>query len=405
MFELFFAWTVFTLVLGKSVEAVTHAWKGTVPPGQARRMARIREREAKAARRDVARTEGFRGWARLVWSDSWNAAAERHRERWPDKAARKAEYARQRWAWWDGVQDEADQRWEQRRRERERQSAARAAEEAARAWEETARAKAAAAKARRQAEDARRHTDTDADTTTGDPEEGGFFHRDEDGTTWYTHPGPGPYDTGRPRTAAERVRQAEERAERAEREVRRAAEFARRAQERADQAQREAERPTTTATPEPDPTTDPAEEEDIPDAEIVYPELEAAPAAGPETTTEPAPKPGFTTTRNNEESNDMSNETTEVIGLDGALAFAEGVLETSTANMDTTEAVVAAMTNGKVGENVIGRAQQLMEAMDATKTVAEELKADLERMKGVQEQYDATPDAGDKEFVAANSGR
>lgn len=406
MFELFFAWTVFTLVLGKSVEAVTHAWKGTVPPGHARRMARIREREAKAARKDLARTEGFRGWARLIWVDSWNAAAERHRERWPDKAARKAEYARQRWAWWDGVQGEAEQRWEQRRRERERQASARAAEEAARAWAEAERAKEEAAKTRRQAEDARRHAEasTSDDTVTGDPDQGGFFHRDEDGSTWYTRPGPGPYDLrgDRPRSASERVRQAEDRARRAEETARAAAEFARRAQERADRAEREASRPTTTVTPEPDPP--PAEEEDIPDAEIVYPELEAAPAAGPDTTTAPAPKPNFTT-NNNEESNDMSNETTEAIGLDGALAFATGVVATSQANVDTTETVVAAMTNGKVGETVIGRTQQLMEAMDAVKTIAEQLQGDLERMKGVQEQYDANPDAGDKEYVATNSGR
>jgi len=119
MFELLFAWTVFTLVLGKSAEAVTHAWKGTAPPGHLRRMARIRAREAAAHRRDLKPSEGFRGWARTVWADSWNAAAERHKERWPQKAEKKLQRARQRWAWWDHVEDEAGRRWDKRRAERD----------------------------------------------------------------------------------------------------------------------------------------------------------------------------------------------------------------------------------------------------------------------------------------------
>jgi len=399
VFELLFAWAVFTAVLGKSAESVMHAWRGTAPPGHQRRMARIRAREARAARTDHKPSEGFRGWARTVWADSWDAATERHRERWPDKAARKAQYARQRWAWWDGVQGEAEQRWEQRRRERDRQSAARAAQEAARAWEEAARARAENAKAHRQAQDARRHAEhAETDTTTD--EEGGSFRRTADGSTWYTHPGPGPFDT-----REQRVRQAEDRARRAEETARAAADFARRAQERADQAQREQDRPTTTVTPEPEEPQDSEAEEDISDAEIVYPELEATPASGPDTTTTTAPQPNFTTTNNNdEESSDMSN-TTEAIGLDGAMAFAAGVVNTCTANVSTTETVVAAMQNGRVGQAVIGRTQQLMEAMDAAKNIAEGLQADLERMKAVQEQYDANPDAGDKDYVATNAGR
>src|SRR5699024_2138506 len=207
-------------------------------------------------------------------------------------------------------------------------------------------------------------------------------------------------------TREQRVRQAEDRARRAEETARAAADFARRAQERADQAQREQDRPTTTVTPEPEEPQDSEAEEDISDAEIVYPELEATPASGPDTTTTTAPQPNFTTTtnNNNEESSDMST-TTEAIGLDGAMAFAAGVVNTCTANVSTTETVVAAMQNGRVGQAVIGRTQQLMEAMDAAKNIAEGLQADLERMKAVQEQYDANPDAGDKVYVATNAGR
>src|SRR5699024_4071058 len=143
---------------------------------------------------------------------------------------------------------------------------------------------------------------------------------------------------------------------------------------------------------------------DISVAEIVYPELEATPASGPDTTTTTAPQPNFTTTTNDEVSSDMSN-TTEAIGLDGAMAFAAGVVNTCTANVATTETVVAAMQYGRVGQAVIGRTQQLMEAMDAAKNIAEGLQSDLERLKAVQEQYDANPDAGDKDYVATNSGR
>src|SRR5699024_11918125 len=156
------------------------------------------------------------------------------------------------------------------------------------------------------------------------------------------------------------------------------------AQTRARAPHQQHRRPTT-VTPEPE---DSEAEEDISDAEIVYPELEATPASGPDTTTTTAPQPNFTTTTNDEESSDMSN-TTEAIGLDGAMAFAAGVVNTCTANVATTETVVAAMQNGRVGQAVIGRTQQLMEAMDAAKNIAEGLQADLERMKAVQEQYDA----------------
>jgi hypothetical protein len=119
MFELVFAWTIFTLVVGKSAEAVTHAWKGTAPPGHQRRMARIRARETRDARRGIEPPNGFNRWARTVWADSWNEATERHRERWPAKAAKKRARARERWEWWDHVEDEAGQRWEKRRAARD----------------------------------------------------------------------------------------------------------------------------------------------------------------------------------------------------------------------------------------------------------------------------------------------
>ncbi|MGW8527029.1 hypothetical protein [Nocardiopsis sp. NPDC055824] len=117
MFELVFAWTVFTLVLGKSAEAVTHAWKGTAPPSHLRKMARIRAAEAKSLRGGEP-AGAARAWARTVWADSWEAATERHKERWPTKAAKKAEYARTRWAAWDETEEELGRRWDARARAR-----------------------------------------------------------------------------------------------------------------------------------------------------------------------------------------------------------------------------------------------------------------------------------------------
>ncbi|MFE0270464.1 hypothetical protein ACFWZ7_24795 [Nocardiopsis alba] len=470
MFELFVAWTIFTAVLGKSTEAAIHAWKGTTPPGHAERMARIRAREAKAARRPEAPSEGFRGWARLIWVDAWNAAAERHRERWPDKAEKMAASARQRWTWWDGVEAESAQRWEARRRERERQRARRERESAERvkaeadqAWAEAQRAKAEAARATRQARDARRQEEArrkeeeahrkeeaakaakasaqgdppdeepadrgedtgrdrgrDADATA---DEGGSYEETADGSTWYTHPGPGVYDgydTHRSTAAAQRLRRAQERARRAEEQARQAAAFARRAQERAEQAERReraAAGPTVTVTPEPTPD-EAGVEEDIPDAEIVYPELEAAPASA-DTPTDTAPAPEadttsqpsywglgtfdvpFDTTDEEKSMSDSANPTNEILGLDSSLKFAEGVVAVSTENVSNTEQAVAAMENGKVGDGPVGKAKQLMEAMDAVKTLAEELHEDLAAMKVLQEMYDANPDAGDKEFLGA----
>lgn len=118
MFELLFAWAIFTAVLGKSAEAVTHAWKGTAPPGHLRKMARIRAKEAAGLRQGQQPAGPARTWARTVWGDVWNEATERHAERWPTKAAKKREYARRRWAWWDGVEEESGRRWDERRARR-----------------------------------------------------------------------------------------------------------------------------------------------------------------------------------------------------------------------------------------------------------------------------------------------
>lgn len=123
MFELLFAWAIFTAVLGKSAEAVTHAWKGTAPPGHLRKMARIRAKEAASLREGQQPAGPARTWARTVWGDAWNAATERHAERWPAKSAKKAEYARQRWSWWDGVEEESGRRWDERRARRQTEKA------------------------------------------------------------------------------------------------------------------------------------------------------------------------------------------------------------------------------------------------------------------------------------------
>ena len=329
MFELLFAWAVFTAVLGKSAESVMHAWKGTVPPSHLRRMARIREREAKAARADVAPSEGFRGWARTVWVDSWNEATERHAERWPTKAAKKRQAARARWAWWDDVEDKAGRRWDQRRADRNTKKAG----TRYMAWETPERY------GRRVAwEDL---TDAERDLWRMENDRNPESRNDDAG------------ERGRLSGLRRRVREEYQR------------------------------RPGPDQAPK-----------------------GAPPSDTPDTTTAPAPAPDLTTTNtSNKESSNMSNTTTEAIGLDGAIAFATGVVNTCTANVSTTETVVAAMENGRVGQAVVGRTQQLMEAMDAAKNIAEALQADLERMKGVQEQYDANPDAGDKDYVATNAGR
>ncbi|RKR98976.1 hypothetical protein DFP74_6697 [Nocardiopsis sp. Huas11] len=361
MFELFFAWAVFTAVLGKGTEAVIHAWKGTVPPSHLRRMARIREREAQAARADLKPSEGFRGWARTVWADSWNEATERHRERWPDKAAKKREAARARWAWWDDVEDEAGRRWDERRQARRTARDADPAQEEETdprvrpgrymAWETPERY------GRRMAwEDL---TDAERDLWRMENDRNPESRNDDAG------------ERGRLSGQRQRVREEHQRRSGPEK------------------APRGASGAPWDATPI-------GPEEDSPDAEIGDPET-----TEPDITTVPFTATGGT----NQEDTQMSNETTEAIGLDGAKAFAKGVLETSVANINTTEAVVQAMENGRVGAAVVGYAQQLMDAMDQVKAAAEVLDAELQKMVSVQEQYDANPDAGDKDYVSTNAGR
>lgn len=357
MFELVFAWAIFTAVLGKSAESVMHAWKGTAPPSHLRRMARIRAREAADARRGVEPPNGFQRWARTVWADSWNAATERHAERWPTKAAKKAEYARRRWQWWDHMEEESARRWEERARARRAARQAHQGDDVS--DDDTGRTGAPAAERSDTANRPRRRymawespdrygryvawedlTDTERELWRIEHETDPATRLDDSG------------ERGRLRGTRQRVR---------------------------DQV----------TNPQNTPPEGPLGDTTGAGGTVI---------AFPTPNTTDTTATGGTTTKEN---NDMStsNDSSEVLGLDGSIAFADGVISVSQANVTNTEQAVAAMERGDVGEGPVGRARQLMEAMDAVATIAEALKSDLERMKGVQEQYDANPDSGDKEFV------
>src|SRR5690606_38645830 len=170
--------------------------------------------------------------------------------------------------------------------------------------------------------------------------------------------------------ASQRAYEAERRAEGARTWARVAEREAREAEERAATAENWARAAAQAARARTDHHDSPPDGgDDIVDAEIVEdtPQIEAGQGG----------RQAADTTTIEEDA--MSNDTTEAIGLDGALAWAQGAVATSTANTAAAEQVAAAMENGKVGSGPVGRAQQLMDSFAASQAIAQALVADLER--------------------------
>jgi hypothetical protein len=103
------------------------------------------------------------------------------------------------------------------------------------------------------------------------------------------------------------------------------------------------------------------------------------------------------------------NDTTgtgEVIGLDQSIAYAEGLAaEAGEHGTDGGETYLAHLAERRVVGDGITTAADMQQAFTTAAAAAAAHAAELTKQKQVQEAYDATPDAGDKDFqLGADTG-
>jgi hypothetical protein len=132
-------------------------------------------------------------------------------------------------------------------------------------------------------------------------------------------------------------------------------------------------------------------------------------APGPEQQQPPRPTPApdnrpdakvipFRTTNQQEEpvSTDVNSE---VVGLDQSIAYAHSLATFAGEHGQAgNEGYIGHLTGQKVAGDALRTAAEMQEAFTNAQAAAEAHKAELEKQKAVQEQYDANPDAGDKDY-------
>lgn len=174
-------------------------------------------------------------------------------------------------------------------------------------------------------------------------------------------------------------------------------------------AERRTQQPSATSTrPQPTPTSDgpqpgtpqpapmdaqprPADPQPVPEQPV--PELPAADQPSAKVIPFPQqPQPS-------KEDSVSTDINTEVIGLDQSIAYAEALHEFAAEHAPGgNEGYIGHLTERKVVGDALQSAHDMQAAFQAAAEVAGKHADELKRQKGVQEQYDANPDAGDKDF-------
>ncbi|MGC9670968.1 hypothetical protein ACNTMW_31025 [Planosporangium sp. 12N6] len=91
--------------------------------------------------------------------------------------------------------------------------------------------------------------------------------------------------------------------------------------------------------------------------------------------------------------------TTEVIGLDQSIAYAKSLAQFAGEHGAAgNEGYIGHLTSSKVSGAALASAHEMQEAFANAQAAAERHAGELEKQKSVQEQYDANPDAGDKDY-------
>ncbi|MFC7745568.1 hypothetical protein ACFQXA_38795 [Nocardiopsis composta] len=97
----------------------------------------------------------------------------------------------------------------------------------------------------------------------------------------------------------------------------------------------------------------------------------------------------------------MADTTTpdEAVGLQGALDYTAAGSKSAATEKGKVEAAVALMTDGKVGEACTAYGPRVMEKYGELEALFDEWNKHLDQMTRVRESYEATPDAGEKEWL------
>jgi hypothetical protein len=99
------------------------------------------------------------------------------------------------------------------------------------------------------------------------------------------------------------------------------------------------------------------------------------------------------------------NPSGEILGLDQSIAYAEQLAQLAAEHAPAgNEGYLAHLAAAHVDGPALASAQRMQAAFAAAQAAAAQHAAELARQKGVQEQYDANPDAGDKDYQQADAG-
>jgi hypothetical protein len=101
----------------------------------------------------------------------------------------------------------------------------------------------------------------------------------------------------------------------------------------------------------------------------------------------------------------MSTETSEVVGLDQSIAYAEHLAEQAGLHgPDGNEGYLARLAGCRVTGAGLTTGADMQQAFAAAAATAAAHAGELGKQTTVQEQYDANPDAGDKAYQTGNAG-
>ncbi len=92
---------------------------------------------------------------------------------------------------------------------------------------------------------------------------------------------------------------------------------------------------------------------------------------------------------------------TEVTGLATAIDYAAGVAQAHESHATDAETFAASLASNGVGDSTVGLVAQAAEASGQAAAAWAAVRGALEEQVTVKEAYEATPDAGDKDFVTA----
>lgn len=92
----------------------------------------------------------------------------------------------------------------------------------------------------------------------------------------------------------------------------------------------------------------------------------------------------------------------ETANLGSAIRFVEGMATSMREAASRTETSIASLQGGEVGPGPIAVLQQAMEQATTAAVAFDQAKAELEKQMSVKEAYDATPDAGSKQFLTTD---